>query len=112
MAMENDTLKVTAFDVIEQMVAKYRERISFPGLLTVGEAGDVLGVSQATVKRWCNDELIVSFRTVGGHRQITAQALADFLNSDEYARRMQAVRANDKSKLRKVARSIDLEDES
>lgn len=86
--MRDQDKKVTAADVIELMVAKYRRRVSSPGFLATGPVSDALGVSEATVKRWCDSGLLEVVRTVGGHRKISAESVAAFMNGPEYKRRI------------------------
>jgi excisionase family DNA binding protein len=53
--------------------------------LTSTEAGELLGVSAATVKRWSNEGALASVRTRGGHRRFRrfdVQELAARLRSD------------------------------
>ena len=74
--------QVTNQDVIEMLVQVYREQIS-PGLLTTGQAAMLLRVSEATIKRYTDDGRIRAIRTPGGHRKISAESLAAYLNTAE-----------------------------
>lgn len=47
-------------------------------LLTPLQAAQVLGVSESTLRRWCDAGLIDSSKTSGGHRRIRRQALLSF----------------------------------
>lgn len=42
-----------------------------------------LNVSESSVKRWCDQGVIPTIRTVGGHRRITLAGLKQFLNDAE-----------------------------
>ncbi|MDV6029262.1 MAG: helix-turn-helix domain-containing protein [Phycisphaera sp. RhM] len=42
-----------------------------------------LHVSESSVKRWCDQGVIPTIRTVGGHRRITLSGLREFLQSTE-----------------------------
>ncbi|WP_233903412.1 B12-binding domain-containing protein [Stieleria maiorica] len=42
-----------------------------------------LHVSESSVKRWCDQGMIPTVRTVGGHRRITLSGLREFLRSTE-----------------------------
>lgn len=44
-----------------------------------GRVAEVLGVSVDTVRRWCDDGLLATTRTSGGHRVISGAELARFL---------------------------------
>lgn len=46
--------------------------------LTTKEVAKVLHVSQATVKRWADDGLLHSEKTVGGHRRFSTTGIAHF----------------------------------
>lgn len=49
--------------------------------VTTRLAAQALGISESTVKRWCDEGLIEATRTAGGHRRLLAQSVV------EYARR-------------------------
>jgi len=46
--------------------------------LTTAEVAHALGVSTATVKRWCDQKRIQMHKTIGGHRRFTRQAVLQF----------------------------------
>jgi len=73
--------KVTAGNVVELMVARYREDYEARGSMNVGEVALVLGVSVASVKRFTETGKLACARTVGGHRRFTPQQVADYLNA-------------------------------
>ena len=50
-------------------------------LLTPKQVADSLGVSESSVKRWCDSGAIETIRTVGGHRRIPVESLVKFLQS-------------------------------
>jgi MerR family transcriptional regulator, light-induced transcriptional regulator len=45
--------------------------------LSVRAAADFMGVSTTTIKRWCDDGLLQSSRTPGGHRRISIERLRE-----------------------------------
>ncbi len=49
--------------------------LSSDALLTPRQAAAIVGVSESTVRRWCDDRLIATARTSGGHRRIARAAL-------------------------------------
>ena len=52
------------------------------------QIAESLEVSESSIKRWCDRGLIPTFRTLGGHRRISAEALSKFLrDSDRELRR-------------------------
>ena len=69
-------------EVIEGLVAHYRERLKAQGgLMSTGQAADLLGVSCATVKRWCDGGKLECARTPGRHRKVFAWSLAQVLKA-------------------------------
>ena len=50
-------------------------------LLTPNQVARALGVSEASLKRWCDKGLLQASRTVGGHRRLTVGGVMDFLRS-------------------------------
>jgi excisionase family DNA binding protein len=47
--------------------------------LTPKQVARVTGVSESTIKRWCDDGRIATVRTAGGHRRILASTVFEFL---------------------------------
>src|SRR5262245_21655736 len=47
--------------------------------LTPKQVARAIGVSDASLKRWCDKGVIPSVRTVGGHRRISVNAVFSFL---------------------------------
>lgn len=45
------------------------------------QIADAMQVSESSVKRWCDRDVIPSIRTIGGHRRITLDGLSQFLRS-------------------------------
>lgn len=43
--------------------------------LTVQQTADVLRVSVATIKRWCDQHRLQCIRTIGNHRRITVASI-------------------------------------
>jgi len=56
--------------------------------LTTRQAARALGVSEASLKRWCDQGLLPAVRTPGGHRRLPLSGLVQFVR----ARRLQLVR--------------------
>ncbi len=52
--------------------------------LTTREAARALGVSEASLKRWCDQGLLPAARTPGGHRRVSIGALAQFIRAREF----------------------------
>ena len=53
-------------------------------LLTPKQVARAIGVSEASLKRWCDRELIATQRTAGGHRRIPLSAVVEFVRSSEH----------------------------
>ncbi len=49
--------------------------------LSPREAAIALGVSEASIKRWCDKGVFATTRTVGGHRRITTASVISFLRA-------------------------------
>jgi excisionase family DNA binding protein len=49
--------------------------------LSPKQVAQVIGVSEATLKRWCDRGLIDTQRTSGGHRRITEASVLDYLKA-------------------------------
>ncbi|NJD28070.1 MAG: helix-turn-helix domain-containing protein [Chloroflexi bacterium] len=63
---------------------------SAPGLsgwLTIGEASNLIGVSEATLRRWAEAGDVPAFVTPGGHRRFSRQAILRLLPPPERRRR-------------------------
>lgn len=73
--------KVTAEQVLDELVRRYRDELRELPALGTEEAAKALDVSVATVKRWCDQGKLECWRSVGGHRRVTAQSVADYLNA-------------------------------
>ena len=67
------------------MAPRDRDRTAETEWLTLGEAGRVLGVSNATVRRWADSGGLGTFTTPGGHRRFS-RAMLDRLLPDERRR--------------------------
>jgi excisionase family DNA binding protein len=50
-------------------------------LLTPKKVAQAIGVSESSVKRWCDDGVIPTQYTAGGHRRIHVSSLVEFLRS-------------------------------
>lgn len=60
--------------------------------LTTKGVAQILGVSDATVKRWADDELLLSEKTAGGHRRFNIEEVARFRR--EFSRSLRRPEAN------------------
>lgn len=47
-------------------------------MLTTKRAADALGVSESSLKRWCDQGLIETVRTAGGHRRLEPRAVIEY----------------------------------
>ena len=50
--------------------------------ISTAQIAQALGVSEATVKRWCDKGLIHAEKTAGGHRRVSPAELARFIRKD------------------------------
>jgi len=57
-------------------------------VVTTRQAAHALGVSEASLKRWCDQGLLPAIRTPGGHRRLPLNGLVQFVR----ARRLQLIR--------------------
>lgn len=48
-------------------------------LISISEAGRMLGITPKTLQIWCNEEKIKCYRTVGGHRRFKIEDIEIFL---------------------------------
>jgi excisionase family DNA binding protein len=44
-----------------------------------------LGVSEASIKRWCDKGILLSTKTAGGHRRIPVHVILDFVKENDFA---------------------------
>lgn len=65
---------MTIDEAIDQLLTAKRERILTVGI-TTGEAALLLGVSEATAKRWANAGKIVAGETRGAHRRYSLNSV-------------------------------------
>ncbi len=56
-----------------------------PEQLTPRQVARAIGVSDASLKRWCDKGLIRSVRTAGGHRRLPLSGVLEFLRASGYA---------------------------
>jgi len=77
--LENTCRRMTAAEVVATVVQRTTQglehRLATLGLST-GETALALGVSEPTVKRWCNNGRLQCIRTPGQHRIIKAESVA------------------------------------
>lgn len=52
--------------------------------LTTRDAARALGVSQASLKRWCDQGLIPAVRTPGGHRRLPLNGVVQFVRARQF----------------------------
>ena len=60
---------------------KDTQREARKGLLTIGEACQVLGVSEVTLRQWTDEGKVKAFITPGGHRRYPEAELKQLLGS-------------------------------
>lgn len=48
-------------------------------LISISEAGRMLGITTKTLQIWCNEDKIKYYRTVGGHRRFKIEDIEVFL---------------------------------
>ena len=53
-------------------------------LFTPRQVARAIGVSESSVKRWCDRGLIPTVRTAGGHRRVTMEGVMGFLRTGEH----------------------------
>ena len=54
-------------------------------VLSPKQVAQAIGVSEATLKRWCDRGLFETHRTAGGHRRITTSSVLDYLKDHHIA---------------------------
>lgn len=54
-------------------------------LLSPKQVAAAIGASESTLKRWCDQGLIATVKTVGGHRRISVQEVLQFAREQNYA---------------------------
>lgn len=75
-------------------------------LLSPRQAAVALGVSESSVKRWCDRGQLRAVRTSGGHRRIAADELARFARASGQALRASAVGARGGAPPRRALASL------
>ncbi len=53
-------------------------------ILTTRDAARALGVSQASLKRWCDQGLLLAVRTPGGHRRLPLNSVVQFVRERQF----------------------------
>jgi methanogenic corrinoid protein MtbC1 len=48
------------------------------------QAGRAIGVSEASIKRWCDKALLSCSKTAGGHRRLHLHAIIDFIKKGDF----------------------------
>lgn len=48
------------------------------------QVGKSLGVSEASIKRWCDKGILLSTKTAGGHRRIPIHVVLDFVRENDF----------------------------
>lgn len=59
------------------------EHIALKQLLTPKQVAQAIGVSESSLKRWCDRGLIKTIRTAGGHRRLPIADVVDFLRNED-----------------------------
>lgn len=96
------------------LVSRSRKQIPFMNLLSPRQLAEAIGVSESSVKRWCDEGLIETVRTAGGHRRIAVQEALRFIRDKHHSvvePRILAMPATDDRKARRLegsaARFVD-----
>ena len=48
------------------------------------QVGRAIGVSEASIKRWCDKGILSFSKTAGGHRRLRLHAILDFLKENDF----------------------------
>jgi excisionase family DNA binding protein len=67
-------------------------------LINVGEAAEYLGVSAASLRKWCDKGLVAFYRTPGGQRRFSHADLEKFKDSMRRPSRVEPRSARDGAK--------------
>ena len=60
-------------------------------LLSPRQAAQAIGVSESSIKRWCDNGLIKSVRTAGGHRRLRISSVFQFMREGDHQVRKPSV---------------------
>ena len=64
--------------------SSYEPHEDSPGQLTPKQVARAIGVSESSVKRWCDAGLIESTHTSGGHRRLSLESVQKFLKEKNH----------------------------
>ena len=84
-------VRVATREVLQRLIGRPsvgRKPLASPAILTPAEAARLLGASPDSVRRWCEQGRIPSYRTPGGHWRI---ARRDLDQVDTFRRAFEAV---------------------
>jgi excisionase family DNA binding protein len=73
-------------------------------LINVGEAAAYLGVSPASLRKWCDKGLVAFYRTPGGQRRFSHADLEKFKDSMRRPSRVEPRTARDRAKAARQTR--------
>lgn len=59
--------------------------VSLPEFVSPKQLARAIGVSESSVKRWCDQGLLETGRTAGGHRRLQLPQVLDFLRARQFA---------------------------
>ena len=75
--------EVTAEQVLGELERQYSAELRALPALSTSQVARALGTHESSVKRLCNTGKLSCFRTPGGHRKVSAQSVADYLNHND-----------------------------
>ena len=56
-----------------------------PHLLSPKQVAHAIGASESSLKRWCDQGLLTTVKTAGGHRRIPVQEVLRFVREQNHA---------------------------
>jgi hypothetical protein len=89
--------EISDFDILSAV--KGRRNTNAAANLTTRDVAGMLLVSEATVKRWADDGLLLPQKTVGGHRRFSVQSVSLFRGEQGNAPDLSPTKSNGKKKV-------------
>lgn len=69
---------------VERVPSRSTRSVPVRELLSPRQVAQAIGVSESSLKRWCDQDLIPTERTAGGHRRLTLAAVLAFVRNGKY----------------------------